>query len=69
MSLSHEKDADALDALADVYAARHEFDHAVDTAQRALDLNPGDGARRGRLETFEEQAVQALHAPSTGGAR
>jgi tetratricopeptide (TPR) repeat protein len=69
VSLSHEKDATALDALADVYAARRQFDRAVDTAQRALDLNPGDGARRGRLETFEEQAVQALHAPSTGGAR
>jgi len=69
VSLTHEKDAVALDALADVYAARKEFDHAVDTAQRALDLNPGDGGRRGRLETFEEQAVQALHAPSTGGGR
>jgi len=69
VSLTHEKDAVALDALADVYAARKEFDHAVDTAQRALDLDPGDGGRRGRLETFEEQAVQALHAPSTGGGR
>jgi thiol-disulfide isomerase/thioredoxin len=62
-----------LDALADVYAALRKFDLAVEAAQRALDLNPRDGARRGRLETFEEQAVQALHAPSTapssGGSR
>jgi thiol-disulfide isomerase/thioredoxin len=64
VDLSRGKDPAALDALADVYAARRQFDHAVDAAQRALDLNPGDGARRGRLETFEEQSVQALHAPS-----
>jgi len=68
VTLSDGKAAGPLDALADVYAARGQFDLAVDTAQRALDLNPNDGSRRGRLETFQEQAVEALHAPPAGAS-
>ncbi len=69
VQLTGGRTAGPLDALADVYAARGQFDLAVDTAQRALDLNPNDGGRRGRLETFQEQAVEALHAPKSASAK
>ena len=56
------KDADVLDALAEVHSARGEYDEAVATAERALDANPNRGDLRAKLERFQELAVAAVRA-------
>ena len=64
VELSGGKDGAVLDALAEVYSARGQYDEAVDTAQRALDASPNQGYLRARLERFQEMAVQAVRAKS-----
>lgn len=64
VELTQGKDATALDALAEVYSARGQYDEAVSTAERAVDANPGQGYLRGRLERFQELAVAAVRAKS-----
>jgi len=64
VELTGGKDATALDALAEVYSARGQYDEAVSTAERAVDANPGQGYLRGRLELFQELAVAAVRAKS-----
>ncbi len=49
--------ATAYDALADVHAARGEWDDAVVASERALEKRPSDNYLRGRLEKFQEGAV------------
>ena len=49
--------ATAYDALADIDAARGEWDDAVVAAERALEKRPTDNYLRGRLEKFQEGAV------------
>jgi tetratricopeptide (TPR) repeat protein len=56
------KDADALDGLAEVHAARGEYDDAVSTEERALDASPNRGDLRAKLERYQEQAVAAVRA-------
>ncbi len=58
------KDADALDALAEVYSARGQHDEAVSTAERALDASPKRGDLRAKLESYQEKAVAAVRAKS-----
>jgi tetratricopeptide (TPR) repeat protein len=50
--------AQAYDALAEIHAARGEWDDAVVAAEKALALRPSDNYLRGRLEKFQEGAVQ-----------
>ena len=64
VELSGGKDPSTLDALAEVYSARGQFDEAVATAERALDASPNQGYLRGRLERFQELAVEAVRARS-----
>ncbi len=54
--------ANAYDALAEIHAARGEWDEAVVAAERALEKRPNDNYLRGRLEKFQEGAV-ANRAP------
>ncbi len=49
--------ATAYDALAEVHAARGEWDDAVVASERALEKRPSDNYLRGRLEKFQEGAV------------
>lgn len=49
--------AQAYDALAEIHAARGEWNDAVAAAERALEKRPTDGYLRGRLEKFQEGAV------------
>jgi len=56
------KDADMLDALAEVHSARGEYDEAVATSERALDASPNRGDLRAKLERFQELAVAAVRA-------
>ena len=50
--------AQAYDALAEIHAARGEWDEAVVAAEKALAVRPSDNYLRGRLEKFQEGAVQ-----------
>jgi thioredoxin-like negative regulator of GroEL len=50
--------AQAYDALAEIHAARGEWDEAVVAAEKALEKRPADNYLRGRLEKFQEGAVQ-----------
>jgi tetratricopeptide (TPR) repeat protein len=50
--------AQAYDALAEIHAARGEWDEAVVAAEKALETRPSDNYLRGRLEKFQEGAVQ-----------
>jgi predicted Zn-dependent protease len=54
--------ANAYDALAEIHAARGEWDEAVVASERALEKRPNDNYLRGRLEKFQEGAV-ANRAP------
>jgi len=47
----------AYDALAEIHAARGEWDEAVVASERALEKRPNDNYLRGRLEKFQEGAV------------
>ncbi len=49
--------AQAYDALAEIHAARGEWNDAVVAAEKALDKRPTDNYLRGRLEKFQEGAV------------
>jgi thioredoxin-like negative regulator of GroEL len=49
--------ATAYDALAEIHAARGEWDEAVVASERALEKRPNDNYLRGRLEKFQEGAV------------
>jgi len=53
----------AYDALAEVYAARGQWDDAVLAAEKAVEKRPQDNYLRGRLEKFQEGAVAARNAP------
>lgn len=64
VELTGGKDATALDALAEVYGARGQYDEAVSTAERAVDASPNQGHLRAKLERFQEQAVAAVRAKS-----
>ena len=50
--------AQAYDALAEIHAARGEWDEAVVASEKALEKRPTDNYFRGRLEKFQEGAVQ-----------
>lgn len=50
--------AQAYDALAEIHAARGEWNDAVVAAEKALAARPNDNYLRGRLEKFQEGAVQ-----------
>jgi thioredoxin-like negative regulator of GroEL len=50
--------ANAYDALAEVRAARGEWDEAVVAAEKAVEVRPSDSYLRGRLEKFQEGAVE-----------
>ena len=50
--------AQAYDALAEIHAARGEWNDAVVAAEKALAARPSDNYLRGRLEKFQEGAVQ-----------
>ena len=52
--------ATAYDALAEIHSARGEWDEAVVAAEKALEQKPRDNYLRGRLEKFQEGAVQNL---------
>jgi thiol-disulfide isomerase/thioredoxin len=64
VELTNGKDPTPLDALAEVYSARGQYDDAVSTAERALDAGPNQGYLRARLESFQEKAVAAVRAKS-----
>jgi len=64
VELTGGKNASVYDALADVYAARLQWDDAVFTSEQALAQSPNDGYLRGRLEQFQEQAVAAVRQKS-----
>ena len=64
VELTNGKDSSALDVLAQVYAARGQFDEAVSTAERALDASPNQGYLRANLERYQEMAVAAVRAKS-----
>jgi thioredoxin-like negative regulator of GroEL len=64
VELTSGKDATALDALAEVYSARGQYDEAVSTAERAVDASPNQGYLRGQLERFQELAVAAVRLKS-----
>ena len=64
VDLTGGKDATALDALAEVYGARGQYDDAVSTAERAVDASPNQGYLRAKLERFQEMAVAAVRAKS-----
>ena len=49
--------AQAYDALAEIHAARGEWNDAVVAAEKALAARPSDNYLRGRLEKFQEGAV------------
>ncbi|MEO6463080.1 MAG: thioredoxin domain-containing protein [Candidatus Eisenbacteria bacterium] len=49
--------AQAYDALAEIHAARGEWNDAVAASERALEKRPSDNYLRGRLEKFQEGAV------------
>jgi tetratricopeptide (TPR) repeat protein len=61
-------EAGAWDALAEVHAARGEWDEAVVAAERAVEKRPNDNYLRGRLEKFQEGAAAAVRNRS-GSAR
>ena len=64
VELTGGKDATALDALAEVYGARGQYDEAVSTAERAVEASPNQGSLRAKLERFQEMAVAAVRAKS-----
>jgi len=64
VDLTGGKDATTLDALAEVYGARGQYDDAVNTAERAVDASPNQGYLRAKLERFQELAVAAVRAKS-----
>lgn len=59
--------ANAYDALAEVHAARGEWDEAVFAAERAVEQRPRDNYLRGRLERFQEGAAAAVREKNRGG--
>lgn len=56
--------AAAYDALAEIHAARGEWDEAVFAAEKALEKRPADNSLRGRLERYQEAAVAAVRSRS-----
>jgi thiol-disulfide isomerase/thioredoxin len=58
------QDAGALDALAEVYAARGQYDEAVSTSERALEAGNHQGYYQAQYERFQELAVAAVRAKS-----
>jgi tetratricopeptide (TPR) repeat protein len=52
----------ALDALADVYAAQGQWDEGLLALEEAARARPEDGALRGKMERFQEEAVRAVQA-------
>jgi tetratricopeptide (TPR) repeat protein len=60
-------EANAYDALAEIHAARGEWDDAVIAGVRALAKRPNDGYLRGRLEKFQEGAAAAVRNRNSGG--
>jgi tetratricopeptide (TPR) repeat protein len=51
---SNGKDANFLDTLAEAYYANQEFDEAIETEERALDITPGVDAYQNQLEKFRD---------------
>jgi thioredoxin-like negative regulator of GroEL len=56
--------AAAYDALAEIHAARGEWDEAVIAAEKALEKRPTDNYLRGRLEKYQEGAAAAVRSRS-----
>jgi tetratricopeptide (TPR) repeat protein len=48
------RDANILDTLAEAYYANQEFDEAIETEERALELTPGAEALQAQLEKFRD---------------
>jgi tetratricopeptide (TPR) repeat protein len=51
---SNGKDANFLDTLAEAYYANQEFDEAIKTEERALEITPGVDAYQNQLEKFRD---------------
>ncbi len=52
-------DANVLDTLAEAYYANQEFDEAIKTEERALEIAPGQEALQNQLQKFREAKVNA----------
>ncbi|MGH7726358.1 MAG: tetratricopeptide repeat protein [Candidatus Eiseniibacteriota bacterium] len=52
----------SLDVLADVYAAQGQWDEGLLALEEAARARPEDGALRGKMERFQEEAVRAVQA-------
>jgi tetratricopeptide (TPR) repeat protein len=51
---SNGSDANILDTLAEAYYANQEFDEAIQTEERALEIAPGDEVLQNQLKKFRE---------------